>query len=1549
MATVDRVCAIVFALLLVLSMVAPAALAAEPATQVDGQAHDVAPPGGQSNDATAPIGENTSSLELRVEAYQLLENATVRGGPRANDRLQERINDTFEYYAGPNRTTDVRLFNLDTQVISRTKQTAPEVTNRLLASQARLAETTMADANRTVNALEKRNADFNQRRARQQLDAAQRQYQRGEERFKRGQPNAAIAGYRHAFLRSNRLIDRLQRRTNPEVELQSRADPIRNGSGNYTLRGSVFAVRSGQLENLTVTVNDDSRDVPLQSARVPASQVPFETTLELQNKTATVQIEAETRSERGNRIVGSDSETLRLDGDGLSDTVETETTGTDPLDPDSNSSLTERNEADNGIVDGAEDLDGDYLSNVAELEAGLNPLVNDTDGDGLLDGDELRLLPTDPLDEDTDNDGVLDGDEDPDGDGLTNAEEMEAGSHYNLTDGDRDGLTDPEELEIGTDPLLADTDDDGLADASELELGTDPLVKDTDGDGVLDGNETFSTSVSNDSLNASVTFTGRGDVAADASVTNETTVGLRNDLVDPARATEILRIDARDSFETATVDLSYDESAVPTNETDLAVFRLNRTAQFYEPTDSAVDAKNNTVTGRANQTGVYTVLSPSVLDDQFSVDPNEDATHHAETFDEPADCEGECGVNDGSLVVGPLGETSDAKGTAQRSSSSNTDDGFGLMSTFSYPVRTVTTPEDATEMTVSATISGNAAETSSVSFRAGGTTIYSIDSGSVSNRRVSETISVSGGESVELRVSGRSPASMDVDSLSISYDTGDGGGGGGPPVDLCQTVPGDQGRECPDSAVSVYSIPITRSVENVTIRGSGSATVIEDNSEVSVEVGGVEEDVLASKTSDGSLSFSKTYRDLSPSADSNELTLSIETTGLAGARLDGVTIWKDTDGDGFTDKREKIGFNTALYGNIPTDPFDNDTDGDGLADRREVGELVSKEHTEFLRGSSRTVEQELYHVNSHPVKVDSDEDGLDDPVEAGNWTVEVVNRSESMYRWNSTEQLEPGEKRGTVNFTSNPLLTDTDQDGLTDREEKELYHTDPESRVTYGITEEHQEEIVGTLRTIREEHTCVDDHCGVIYWSMRPMGFISDSDSTMNRVDDIEDFRLTDRTDDFDFVVADDYADRPEQWSRFSFQSLDSGTDSQSVVYRTDIWLPNGDESSLTDPWDPDTDNDGLTDGQEMRGLTRIGSPEHYTDPAPFEENVGESLGTEPHLADSDGDGWWDGWIGVYGAGRSDNVILYNEHLHDDDDGDGDTSDDGLEGHEIVQEQIGFHDVTRAPSAGGVDIDGDDIDEHSNVHLGERFLGTDAQDIGDAPNTEITVEVDHYNGADDALLPGTGWGNRLERNYRLYGLNLNVEHHETAVDMGVSSPFGLVDMSRINRYRKDLDTDYYMFVADRAADSPAPGLRPGQTGISSEIASDRLNVEITDMTLVFTDAHQNLNVVPNRLGLTQDEKLRAVTAKTAVHEIGHELSIGRVDDDPALVGFEEVYSGSEDDPTVERVINPRANLPVNEWSVMSSGLDEEQYVGTTKDRYTAFSIEELLTLDLPNN
>jgi outer membrane protein OmpA-like peptidoglycan-associated protein len=87
--------------------------------------------------------------------------------------------------------------------------------------------------------------------------------------------------------------------------------------------------------------------------------------------------------------------------------------------------------------------------------------------------------------------GDLSGPVDTDGDGLLDEEELRIGTDPRNPDTDGDGLKDGEEVyTYKTDPLNPDTDGDGLKDGEEVHTYmTDPLNPDTDGGGVNDGHE----------------------------------------------------------------------------------------------------------------------------------------------------------------------------------------------------------------------------------------------------------------------------------------------------------------------------------------------------------------------------------------------------------------------------------------------------------------------------------------------------------------------------------------------------------------------------------------------------------------------------------------------------------------------------------------------------------------------------------------------------------------------------------------------------------------------------------------------------------------------------------------------------------------------------------------------------------------------------------------------------------------------------------------------------------------------------------------------------
>ncbi len=145
-----------------------------------------------------------------------------------------------------------------------------------------------------------------------------------------------------------------------------------------------------------------------------------------------------------------------------------------------------------------EDADGDGIVNWGEYLANLQPMNDDQDGDGLIDGtEEVRIHLTDPRKADTDGDGLSDRFEvttngldnvyltdplkaDTDGDGMTDGWEVDNNLDPTLDDGDldqdNDGATNREEEQAGTNPDNPDTDGDGMPEGWEFHSGLDATV-----------------------------------------------------------------------------------------------------------------------------------------------------------------------------------------------------------------------------------------------------------------------------------------------------------------------------------------------------------------------------------------------------------------------------------------------------------------------------------------------------------------------------------------------------------------------------------------------------------------------------------------------------------------------------------------------------------------------------------------------------------------------------------------------------------------------------------------------------------------------------------------------------------------------------------------------------------------------------------------------------------------------------------------------------------------------------------------------------------------
>jgi hypothetical protein len=133
------------------------------------------------------------------------------------------------------------------------------------------------------------------------------------------------------------------------------------------------------------------------------------------------------------------------------------------------------------------DSDGDGLLDEEELIHETDPVVPDTDNDGLSDFFEISVSSPghelDPLTPDSPCDTWVDGEwPDSDDDGLTDCEEYVKGTNRHLVDTDNDGIPDGIEFRVGTNPLeiqyTTDSDFDGLEDWLEVQQHTNVTSND---------------------------------------------------------------------------------------------------------------------------------------------------------------------------------------------------------------------------------------------------------------------------------------------------------------------------------------------------------------------------------------------------------------------------------------------------------------------------------------------------------------------------------------------------------------------------------------------------------------------------------------------------------------------------------------------------------------------------------------------------------------------------------------------------------------------------------------------------------------------------------------------------------------------------------------------------------------------------------------------------------------------------------------------------------------------------------------------------------------
>lgn len=198
-----------------------------------------------------------------------------------------------------------------------------------------------------------------------------------------------------------------------------------------------------------------------------------------------------------------------------------------------------------------------------------------------------------------------DSEEDLDLDGLTNKQEKEYNTNPLLSDTDMDGLSDYDEIFVyKTDPNKVDTDNDGLSDYDEITLGLDPLKADSKGDGIIDGKRKLTYDYTSDDLKVSIT--GTGNIASTTiEKDSNTKISSKKGLID-----NLYTFYTEGNLDNAIVTISYTEDELKKyglKEDNLSIYYYNEKESKYEKIDTSIDKKNNKLTATLSHFSNYVV------------------------------------------------------------------------------------------------------------------------------------------------------------------------------------------------------------------------------------------------------------------------------------------------------------------------------------------------------------------------------------------------------------------------------------------------------------------------------------------------------------------------------------------------------------------------------------------------------------------------------------------------------------------------------------------------------------------------------------------------------------------------------------------------------------------------------------------------------------------------------------------------------------------------------------------------------------------------------
>ncbi|MCY3414509.1 MAG: Ig-like domain repeat protein [Candidatus Heimdallarchaeota archaeon] len=386
----------------------------------------------------------------------------------------------------------------------------------------------------------------------------------------------------------------------------------------------------------------------------------------------------------------------------------------------------------------------------------------------------------------------------------------------------------------------------------------------------------------------------------------------------------------------------------------------------------------------------------------------------------------------------------------------------------------------------------------------------------------------------------------------------------------------------------------------------------------------------------------------------------------------------DSDNDGIFDKQEI---------QLGTDPYNSDSDSDGIDDYSEV-EIYDTDP--LKEDTDDDLMADLWEITNN-LDPQSDDAHLDRDLDGVTNYEEMINNTDPNNPDSDNDGLTDGQE---VNiYDTNPNSSDSDNDGLTDGEEVNTYGTNPNSSDSDndGLSDDQEVNTYSTNPNNPDsDNDGLNDNLELSIFNTDPNSSDSDNDGLLDGAEiNIYDTNPNNSDSDndglSDGVEVNTYDTNPN--------SSDSDNDgisdyNETSLYNTNPTNPDCDNDGLldgeeinsynTDPLKSDSDNDGLLDGEEI--ITYKTDP---TNPDTDSDDLNDyqeinSYNTNPNNSDSDSDGLEDGEeVNIFGT----------------DPNNSDSDNDGIfDGEEVYNYQTN-------PNSSDSDYDGLTDDEEINTYL----------------------------------------------------------------------------------------------------------------------------------------------------------------------------------------------------------------------------------------------------------